>query len=77
MINLDVLVARRPFPPYATVLDGSTAVHHSWGITRWHALGRAARWAHRQPGPVKVTVARWVPDWDGEPGGTAPWGVQD
>lgn len=75
--KLDVLVAWSPFRPYASVLDGSTVVHHSWGITRWHALGRAARWARLQPGPTRVTVARWAPDWDGEPGGTAPWGVPD
>lgn len=31
--------------PYAHVTAGSLVVHVSFGITRWHALGRAVRWA--------------------------------
>ena len=45
--------------PYAHVQAGSTVVHVSWGISRWHALGRAARWARDHSG-LQPRVARWA-----------------
>lgn len=45
-------------PPSAHVTSGSVVVHTSIGITRWHALGRACRWA--KPRSVEfVRVSRW------------------
>jgi hypothetical protein len=46
--RVDVIAGRRIPWPYARVLNGSTVVHHSFGVTRPHAVGRAARWAQRR-----------------------------
>lgn len=43
---LQVNQAARWYPvPSASVTAGSEVVHISIGISRWHALGRACRWA--------------------------------
>lgn len=57
--RLQVLQASRWYPiPTAMVTSGSVVVHTSVGISRWHALGRAVRWA--QPRSVdQVQIARW------------------
>ncbi|TXI51941.1 hypothetical protein [Mycolicibacterium mageritense] len=45
-------------PPSAHVTSGSVIVHTSIGITRWHALGRACKWA--KPRSLEfVRVSRW------------------
>lgn len=45
--------------PVARVTEGSAVRHISWGITRWHALGRAARWARHRSGE-QVRVGKWT-----------------
>lgn len=55
--SLSVLEGRGALlsPWLATVMCGSETVHLSWGLTRWHALGRAARWARDRSDTVTVT----------------------
>lgn len=45
-------------PPGAHVTAGSVVVHTSFGFTRWHALGRACKWAKPRSAEF-VRVARW------------------
>lgn len=51
---------KRNFYPVAHVTYGSVIIHVSWGITRWHALGRAARWAREHCPDEQIRVARWA-----------------
>lgn len=44
--------------PLASVTAGSTVVHTSIGMTRWHALGRACKWAKPRSREL-VRVSRW------------------
>ncbi|WP_141717828.1 hypothetical protein [Nocardia altamirensis] len=62
--QLAVLEGRQAWlsPWLATVLSGSVPVHMSWGLTRWHALGRAARWARGRAD--HVFVSGWGGDSD-------------
>lgn len=51
--------AHRWYPiPSAHVTAGSEIVHTSLGFTRWHALGRAGRWA-KPRSQQQVQIARW------------------
>lgn len=45
--------------PSASVMAGSTVVHLSIGITRWHALGRACKWA-KPRSRQNVRVSKWA-----------------
>lgn len=56
--DLSVIQTCGPLP-CAHVLNGSAVVHVSLGITRWHALGRAARWA-RANATRFVYVTKWA-----------------
>lgn len=57
--ELRVLQASRHHPiPSASVMAGSTVVHLCLGITRWHALGRACKWA-KPRSRQSVRVSRW------------------
>lgn len=55
---LQVNQVPRWWPPCAHVTSGSVVVHTSIGFTRWHALGRACRWAKPRSAEL-VVVARW------------------
>lgn len=44
--------------PHATVMQGSVVVRDVWGLSRWHALGRAIAWARRNAKAVRLT--RWA-----------------
>lgn len=56
---LSVVPSPRRWLPYALALHGSVVVRSFWGLTRWHALGRAADWALSNA--LDVTVGRWKP----------------
>lgn len=67
----------RPIPT-ASVMAGSTVIHLTFGLTRWHALGRASKWANPRS-RQQVRVSRWgnartfvpeEPDQKSEPPGT-------
>lgn len=45
---------------YAHVDAGSLVIHTSFGITRWHALGRAAKWAQKHGADGSLRVSRWT-----------------
>lgn len=45
--------------PYAHVLYGSIVGKTLHGFTRWHALGRAAKWAQRNGADGSLRVSRW------------------
>lgn len=57
----------RPVPSASVLATGSGYVHTSIGFTRWHALGRACRWANRRS-ERPVGVGRWA----GEPPTAGP-----
>lgn len=56
---LQILEGRHVWRP-ALVMSGSVVIHFCYGITRWHALGRAARWANHRAGAGRVSVSRWA-----------------
>ena len=47
-------------PPYAHVDAGSLVIHTSFGFTRWHALGRAVKWARKHGADGTLRVGRWA-----------------
>lgn len=51
--------------PTVRVASGPVHLRTVVGLTRWHALGRAARWAQRHGGDGWLRVSRWVGDADG------------
>ncbi|MGI6797719.1 hypothetical protein [Gordonia sihwensis] len=60
--SLTIIQSSSRLNPSATVTAGSTVVCYRLGITRWHALGRAARWAKpRSRQQVRIS------NWQGEP----------
>lgn len=58
--DLYIIQNRRWWIPAASVMAGSVHIKGFLGITRWHALGRAARWA-RQNASQFVYVQKWAP----------------
>jgi hypothetical protein len=63
--NLQVIQSRGLLP-IAHVTNGSVVVHVSLGITRWHALGRASRWARAHASRF-VYVQKWADDYPHRP----------
>lgn len=45
--------------PAAYVTEGSVIQKTFFGITRWHALGRAAKWARKRASRC-VYVRKWI-----------------
>lgn len=63
--DLYIIQSSRWWLPMASVEAGSTHIKGFVGITRWHALGRAAKWARRRATRF-VYVQKWAPPTHGE-----------